>query len=408
MLRAERAPGIRSTDRTSRVAVEEEFAILDRETLELVNRFEDAPGERPRGTRARAHLVGELLTSEIEVSTGRGRALRGGGDAARRAPRPAARARGRAGTPGSHRHAPLLGLEGPADHRHAALPAGRGPAQVRGLAQQHLGGARARRRARLRPGRGRLRRAAHLPAAPARALRQLAVHRGRLDPAALGAHADLRAHVPALRHPRRRRHLGRAPALLRGARRHQLHPGVHADLVVGAAAPPRSAPSRCASATRRPRRGQSLASPRSLPLAPDRPARIDEGLPLPIRETRYVEENLWRAIRYGLSGDLLDFATHESGRARGIEELVEWVQPVAEEFRCTRVPRDAGTQLGRAADRAPRGGRVGARDLRGTGALGTSARPLRNTADPACVVKTRPRPGCLGASFVTPGGSSYR
>ena len=79
---------------------------------------------------------------------------------------------------------------------------------------------------------------AHVSAAPARAVGQLAVHRGRVDAAALGSHPDLRAHVPALRHPRRVRHLGGAPQLLRGADRHQLHPGVHADLVVGTATSP--------------------------------------------------------------------------------------------------------------------------------------------------------------------------
>ena len=219
------------------LGLEEEFQVLDRETLALTGAFEALRDSAP--PRLRERIAGELLTSEIEVSHAAHAALRAGGEAAPAQPRRAVRARRRAGLRARlHRHAPLLGLEGPADHRHAALPAGRGPPQVRRLAQQHLGGARARRRARLRPRGGRLRRAAHLPAAPARPVGQLAVHRGRLDAAALGAHADVRAHVPALRHPRRVRHVGGAPRLLRGAHRHQLHPGVHADLVVGAAAPP--------------------------------------------------------------------------------------------------------------------------------------------------------------------------
>ena len=33
---------------------------------------------------------------------------------------------------------------------------------------------------------------------------------------------------------------------------------------------------------------------------------IDEGEPLPEQPRRLIEENLWRAIRYGLSGDLID------------------------------------------------------------------------------------------------------
>ena len=45
-----------------------------------------------------------------------------------------------------------------------------------------------------------------------------------------------------------------------------------------------------------------------------------------------LEENLWRAIRYGLSGELLDFDLGEPVPARArIEALIEWVAPVAEE-----------------------------------------------------------------------------
>ena len=60
---------------------------------------------------------------------------------------------------------------------------------------------------------------------------------------------------------------------------------------------------------------------------------LDEGEPLPDLPNRLVEENLWRAIRYGLSGELLDFAAGESVPARlRLERLVEWVRPVAEEL----------------------------------------------------------------------------
>jgi carboxylate-amine ligase len=52
------------------VAVEEEFAILDPETLSLVNRFEDFQAAA-RGTPLEEHLVGELIASEVEVRTGR-------------------------------------------------------------------------------------------------------------------------------------------------------------------------------------------------------------------------------------------------------------------------------------------------------------------------------------------------
>ena len=59
----------------------------------------------------------------------------------------------------------------------------------------------------------------------------------------------------------------------------------------------------------------------------------DDGEPLPDHAHRFIEENFWRAIRYGLGGEMIDLAT---GRVRStraaLEELVEWVQPVAEEL----------------------------------------------------------------------------
>jgi len=59
----------------------------------------------------------------------------------------------------------------------------------------------------------------------------------------------------------------------------------------------------------------------------------DEGEPLPDLPHRLLEENLWRAIRYGLSGELLDFARGEPVPARArLEQLLDWVAPVAEEI----------------------------------------------------------------------------
>jgi carboxylate-amine ligase len=61
---------------------------------------------------------------------------------------------------------------------------------------------------------------------------------------------------------------------------------------------------------------------------------LDEGEPVPVPPNRLIEENLWRAIRWGLSGELIDL--RDPSRVRparaAIEELVEWVQPVAEEI----------------------------------------------------------------------------
>ena len=52
------------------VAVEEEFALLDPQTLELTNRFEDLYAAA-RETDLAPNVVGELIASEIEVRTGR-------------------------------------------------------------------------------------------------------------------------------------------------------------------------------------------------------------------------------------------------------------------------------------------------------------------------------------------------
>ena len=62
----------------------------------------------------------------------------------------------------------------------------------------------------------------------------------------------------------------------------------------------------------------------------------DEGEPLPSLPNRLLEENLWRAIRWGLSGELLDFARAEPVPARArLETLLEWVAPVADEIGAT-------------------------------------------------------------------------
>jgi glutamate---cysteine ligase / carboxylate-amine ligase len=59
----------------------------------------------------------------------------------------------------------------------------------------------------------------------------------------------------------------------------------------------------------------------------------DEGETLPGLPHRLIEENLWRAIRYGLSGELLDLERGTAVPARErLAQLVEWVSPVAEEI----------------------------------------------------------------------------
>jgi carboxylate-amine ligase len=63
---------------------------------------------------------------------------------------------------------------------------------------------------------------------------------------------------------------------------------------------------------------------------------VDERETLPEPPPRMIEENLWRAIRWGLSGELIDLRTYEVRSARAaIEQLIEWVQPVADELGVT-------------------------------------------------------------------------
>jgi glutamate---cysteine ligase / carboxylate-amine ligase len=55
---------------------------------------------------------------------------------------------------------------------------------------------------------------------------------------------------------------------------------------------------------------------------------LDEGTsPDPLRQ-REIEENLWRAIRYGMDGEMIDFRDRRVIPTRRVlEELVEWTEP---------------------------------------------------------------------------------
>jgi len=60
---------------------------------------------------------------------------------------------------------------------------------------------------------------------------------------------------------------------------------------------------------------------------------LDEGESIPDHPHRLIEENLWRAIRYGLSGELIDLGSGRVQPARArIEELIQWTMPVADEL----------------------------------------------------------------------------
>ena len=55
---------------------------------------------------------------------------------------------------------------------------------------------------------------------------------------------------------------------------------------------------------------------------------IDEGVPSADLPNRLIEENMWRALRYGLDGDLLDLERGEPYPAAGaLDRLLEWTAP---------------------------------------------------------------------------------
>jgi carboxylate-amine ligase len=60
---------------------------------------------------------------------------------------------------------------------------------------------------------------------------------------------------------------------------------------------------------------------------------IDEGVPYADPAPRLIEENMWRAIRYGLDGRLIDLARGEEYPAReAIERLADWTAPIRAEL----------------------------------------------------------------------------
>jgi carboxylate-amine ligase len=60
---------------------------------------------------------------------------------------------------------------------------------------------------------------------------------------------------------------------------------------------------------------------------------VDEGAALAEHPPRLIEENMWRAIRYGLDGRLIDLERGEEYPARAaIERLLRWTAPVRAEL----------------------------------------------------------------------------
>jgi carboxylate-amine ligase len=60
---------------------------------------------------------------------------------------------------------------------------------------------------------------------------------------------------------------------------------------------------------------------------------VDEDAPYEDPTPRMIEENMWRAIRFGLDGRLIDLVRGEEYPARGaIERLMDWTAPVRAEM----------------------------------------------------------------------------
>jgi carboxylate-amine ligase len=69
----------------------------------------------------------------------------------------------------------------------------------------------------------------------------------------------------------------------------------------------------------------------------------DEDEPVALQPHALLEENLWRAIRYGLSADLIDLEQGEVlPAAARIDRLLEWVEPVAGEVGASGLLRIPG------------------------------------------------------------------
>jgi carboxylate-amine ligase len=315
------------------VAVEEEFAILDPETLELVNRFEELQAGAV-GTPLEEHLVGELIASEIEVRTGRCETFAEAAGAMVERRRQLLELAGRfdvllgatathpwspwqeqriIDTPhyrrndeilryvvwrnnsfGLHVHVGIRGADRAilvTDGLRAFLPhllaySGSSPF-VEGV-YTYLHSARTQIFTRMFPRCG-------IPDAFGSWHEYERYVRFLYDTGSITEHTQLWWSV--------RPHLG--------------FPTVEIRICDGQPDPAEA---------------QSLAA-LMFALAARVSRAVDEGEPLPEHPHRLLEENLWRAIRYGLSGDLIDLDTGEVRPARAeIERLIEWSLPVAEEL----------------------------------------------------------------------------
>jgi carboxylate-amine ligase len=315
------------------VAVEEEFALLDPGSLDLVNRFEELQ-EAARGTELEEHLVGELIASEVEVKTGRCEDF---GEAAARMGERREQLRRLAdglgiglGATGTHPWSPWQEqriIDTPHYRRNDEL--------LRYVVWKnnsfgihvHVGIRGADRAVRVCDG---LR--ALLPdllalsaSSPFVEDVDTGLHSARTQiftrffprcgvPDAYGGWKEYERYVRFLYDTGS---IGEHTQIWWSVRPHLAFPTVEIRICD---AQPELADARSLAAL-------SYALTARLARA------IDEGEPVPTPPHRLIEENTWRAIRHGLSGELIDLETSEVLPARArLERLVEWVAPVADEI----------------------------------------------------------------------------
>ena len=312
-----------STDFT--VGLEEEFATLDPHRL-LDQRFEELRSTAWTTVLAES-VAGELIKSEIEIRSGRGENFADAVPPARgtgapvRAGRPSGRAARR------DRDTPVEPLAGAGDHRHRALPAGEEALQYVAWRNNtfsphvHVGVNGAERAIRVCD---RLR-------VVMTELLAISANSPFLDGRDSGLHSA-RSQIFTKSFPRCGIRSLRRLAGLRGLRRlpgrdqldHRTDPG----LVERAPAPlvrdRGDAHLRRADERRRLDRARCADHPCIAQAALD----DDEGVPFDDPPRRMIEENFWRAIRYGLDGKLIDLdRAEEYPAAAALDRLLAWTAP---------------------------------------------------------------------------------
>ena len=217
------------------VGIEEEFQLVDPDSLELVSRIEPILAQRRRGDHPGARRAGAAAVDARDLDADR-RHRRGGGRRGRRsplAPRPDRRRPRR--RPRGLGHASVLALRRAARHRAAALHGAGGQPRLARLAPAGLRPARARRRRLGREGDRVRRRTAQPRPGAARALRELPAAARPADGARVDPRDDPRGSAA-------RRSSARARVVrdLRGIRRargpRRVLPRLHAHLVGRASA----------------------------------------------------------------------------------------------------------------------------------------------------------------------------